>query len=287
MQIDVGSVIGSFVILALIVFLVKAFKEGTRLENLRTEAWLMAMKKASEDEEAKKLEKVKKLKEEEDSRTYWRTRHEAEEKELNSRFLSAIDRNIDALKLIYKQSVHNDNFGNPVLTKWKKEMNNFIKSTILGENSRIELADFHRIVWDAHGVIYRKTLHALNNEPKNSSVVNSEDMTPLEFEVHCFDLLKASGWTTNLTKKTGDQGVDIIGFFGKTKAVFQCKFYSKPVGNKAVQEISSGREHEKADLAFVISNKGFTRAAKELASTNSVHLIHFSELTSISKKFAL
>ena len=67
------------------------------------------------------------------------------------------------------------------------------------------------------------------------------------------------------------------------KAVFQCKLYSSPVGNKAVQEALAGKAFESCDLAFVVSNADYTRAAIELASTTGVHLIHYSELSALDR----
>jgi restriction system protein len=64
---------------------------------------------------------------------------------------------------------------------------------------------------------------------------------------------------------------------GKT-AVGQCKKSSSPVGNKAVQEAIAGRTYASADLAFVVSNAGFTPAAKALASKSGIHLLHYTSL---------
>jgi hypothetical protein len=46
------------------------------------------------------------------------------------------------------------------------------------------------------------------------------------------------------------------------RIVVQCKFYSKPVGNKAVQEAAAARLHEHADKAIVVSNAAYTKAAR-------------------------
>ena len=60
--------------------------------------------------------------------------------------------------------------------------------------------------------------------------------------------------------------------------VLQCKLYSQPVSNSAVQEISAARLHQQADHAAVVSNAAYTAAAQQLARTNGVYLLHHEEL---------
>ncbi|MCT6856095.1 MAG: restriction endonuclease, partial [Bombella apis] len=64
--------------------------------------------------------------------------------------------------------------------------------------------------------------------------------------------------------------------------VVQCKLYTRPVGNKAVQEIFTARQHRHAHYAAVVSNAGYTRSARQLAHATGVHLLHHSQLTTLS-----
>ena len=68
-----------------------------------------------------------------------------------------------------------------------------------------------------------------------------ENMSENEYEKYCKYILEQRGWTVNLTSKSGDQGVDLIASKEYLKVCIQCKRYSKPVGNKAVQEIFAGK----------------------------------------------
>ena len=63
--------------------------------------------------------------------------------------------------------------------------------------------------------------------------------------------------------------------------VLQCKLYSKPVGNAAVQE--AGMAFHKASHAAVVSNAAFTRQARELASASGVVLLHHEQLTDLDQ----
>jgi len=58
----------------------------------------------------------------------------------------------------------------------------------------------------------------------------------------------------------------------------QCKKYSNPVGNKAVQEVTSGATFHNAEYAVVVSNSSYTASARQLAAKSGVLLLHHSEL---------
>ena len=60
----------------------------------------------------------------------------------------------------------------------------------------------------------------------------------------------------------------------------QCKKYSNPVGNKAVQEANAGKGFEGAEVAAVVTNNTYTPSARQLASAIGVYLLHYSELAS-------
>lgn len=103
-------------------------------------------------------------------------------------------------------------------------------------------------------------------------------MSGSEYEVFCADLLAQVGWDVVRKGGTGDQGVDLLAKMNGTIVAVQCKRYSSPVGNKAVQEVEAGRVFEQADLAAVVSNTDFTPAARQLAASLGVMLLHHSEL---------
>lgn len=76
------------------------------------------------------------------------------------------------------------------------------------------------------------------------------------------------------TKASGDHGADIIAYAPDgVKCAIQCKYYSKPVGNKAVQEALAGMVFYKCDRAIVITNNAFTKQAIEDANRMGVDLM--------------
>jgi restriction system protein len=110
-----------------------------------------------------------------------------------------------------------------------------------------------------------------------------EDMSPEEFEHYCAALLRESNWDARVTKLSGDQGVDIVADKRGTRIVVQCKKYSKPIGNRAVQEIVAGIAHQDAQRGVVVATSDYTPSAVKLAASNHVLLLHHSDLPKIDR----
>ncbi|MCJ8313842.1 MAG: restriction endonuclease [Saccharospirillaceae bacterium] len=105
-----------------------------------------------------------------------------------------------------------------------------------------------------------------------------------EYEYYCAELLRMYEWDARVTQGSGDQGVDVIATKEGVSIGIQCKMYhANPVGNKAVQEISSGIVHYKLDLGVVITNDRYTKSAKELAESTGVLLIHHDEIFNLDE----
>jgi len=121
----------------------------------------------------------------------------------------------------------------------------------------------------------------LHTEDKDINVDYKETFSGIGYENYCAELLENAGWETRLTSSVGDQGVDIVATQLETTVVFQCKKYSSPVGNKAVQEVVAGMGYMGGNGACVVTNSTFTKSAKELAKANGVKLMHHDELASL------
>lgn len=98
-------------------------------------------------------------------------------------------------------------------------------------------------------------------------------MTGEDFEIFVAQILKNIGFVNiQLTKGTGDQGVDVIAERDGIKYAIQCKRYSHPVGNKAIQEVFAGKTFYHCHVGVVVTNNYFTQSAKELAKENGIVL---------------
>jgi restriction system protein len=110
-----------------------------------------------------------------------------------------------------------------------------------------------------------------------------EKMSPEEFEHYCAAVLREGKWKARVTRASGDQGADIVAEKRGVRIVVQCKKYSKPVGNRAVQEIVAAIAHEAAQRGVVVTTSAYTPAAVSLAASNRVLLLHHSDLHRIDR----
>lgn len=112
-----------------------------------------------------------------------------------------------------------------------------------------------------------------------------DNMDGHEFEYFCSDLLKKNEFSNvEVTKGSGDQGIDIIAYKDGVKYGIQCKCYSQNIGNKAVQEAFAGKTFYDCHVAAVLTNQYFTRSAKELAEHNGVLLWDRNKLEEFIRK---
>ncbi|MGL4873256.1 MAG: restriction endonuclease [Clostridium sp.] len=94
----------------------------------------------------------------------------------------------------------------------------------------------------------------------------------LEFELFLKDLFEKINYTVKTTKASGDQGADLILIRNGETIVVQAKFYSSPVGNKAVQEVVASMKFYNASRGIVVTNNIYTKGAIELAKANNIEL---------------
>lgn len=102
---------------------------------------------------------------------------------------------------------------------------------------------------------------------KNMDILLSSITDGYEFEIFIANLLLKNGFdSAETTKKSGDYGADVIAEKDKIRYAIQCKFYSQPVSNKAVQEVFSAKQYYGCHVSVVATNSRFTNSAIELAN---------------------
>ncbi|MBR1750031.1 MAG: restriction endonuclease [Ruminococcus sp.] len=100
------------------------------------------------------------------------------------------------------------------------------------------------------------------------------------FEEYISKLLVRVGFLrAYTTPRSNDYGADIIAELNGYRYAIQCKCYSKPVGNKAVQEVLASLNYYHADIGAVITNNRFTENAKNLARANNIQLWDRTSIT--------
>ena len=101
---------------------------------------------------------------------------------------------------------------------------------------------------------------------RNIKPLPIDEMEGHDFEYYCADLLRKDGFSNvEVTKGSGDFGVDILAERDGISYAFQCKCYDKPIGVKAVQEVYAGRDFYNRMVGVVITNQYYTQPAVELA----------------------
>lgn len=190
-----------------------------------------------------------------------------------------IDKHAQELSIRRNQLTAKLNYGLIDDKKWKKEVELFISKVIekiIGEG-KIYFSNYEKVrnVIDEVTYIYQANVSNF-----------SKEILSIEYEQFITKALENHGWDARQTATTGDQGIDVIAKKNGIKMVIQCKLYSQPVGNAAIQEAISGKVFEQADLAAVVSNATFTKSAQQLATSAGVLLLHheqLSELEAMSK----
>lgn len=117
---------------------------------------------------------------------------------------------------------------------------------------------------------------------RQSLPLNFDNMEGHEFEFFCANLLKNNGYEKiNVTRGSGDQGIDIIAYRDGIKYGIQCKCYNSDIGNKAVQEVFAGKTFYECHIGVVLTNQYFTKSATELAKKNGIILWDRNKLISM------
>lgn len=121
----------------------------------------------------------------------------------------------------------------------------------------------------------------LNKEKINDNIQFKEkynldyidNLDGFEFETFIAELLTKLGYSrSEVTKGSGDYGIDVIAERDEIKYAIQCKNYAYPVGNSAIQEAYSGKNYYECNVAIVVTNNYFTNSAINQAKMNKVVL---------------
>ena len=82
-----------------------------------------------------------------------------------------------------------------------------------------------------------------------------------QFEEEVAAIYAKNGYITEVTKKTGDGGVDLIMYKDKKKIIVQCKHYSSPVAPEVLRALWGVKDDFRADETILVASSGVTRAS--------------------------
>lgn len=93
-----------------------------------------------------------------------------------------------------------------------------------------------------------------------------DEMEGHDFEYFCAELLEKKGFIeVEVTRGSGDYGIDILAEKDGVTYAIQCKRYAMPVGVDAVQQAYAGRDYYDRMVGAVMTNQYFTSPAVEAA----------------------
>ena len=288
-------------------FVIEGFKEQfiPRIRKEAEERKKAAEKKAiaREKREKKRREKEIKIKrlEATNKRVTFKIKREKYIKGLPKEVRKIINEKQNTIINAYRKLVKVGSFGQKNYDKFAQEFGEFLSSEsknitklneltslnymLIVQDNKIRLYEANRDRYeDEHfgllsGVL-RNPIDYIEKiiEQNDFDIKFDPNMDPFQYEIFCAEKFKENDWEAYATQGSSDQGVDVVATRGKEVLVAQCKKFSKPVGNKAVQEVVAGMKFYDANVGIVIAPNGFTNSAEKLAAANKIKLIHHSQI---------
>ncbi len=191
--------------------------------------------------------------------------------------VEAIDINDPSISVFVDDTVEKN-----VVVEFNKENNNFatfilfldfLKEYLIKKNISFDEKELKTLLFKKIKLLRAEHFEKRLSFSENFNLEKINTMNGFEFESFIGDLFKKAGYVVKVTKKTGDQGADILVKKNGICTAVQTKKYSGSVGNKAVQEIVAAKKFYDCDKALVITTGYFTKSAVDLAKKNDVRLI--------------
>lgn len=142
------------------------------------------------------------------------------------------------------------------------------------------------LLWPFH-MLFRFLLwfHSWRQERRRFRKADFDRMDGWEFEEYIAQLLIRTGYIhVEVTRGSGDQGIDVLGERDGVSYAIQCKNYTGKIPNKAVQEAYAGAVFYGCDVPVVLTNSYFSPSAQELADEIGVELWDRDELRRLVKR---
>lgn len=106
-------------------------------------------------------------------------------------------------------------------------------------------------------------LHHVRRRRRTGSM---DEMEGHDFEFFCAELLEKRGFIeVEVTRGSGDFGIDILAQKDGVTYAVQCKRYQDPVGVEAILRTYGGRDYYDRMVGVVMTNQYFTAPAVEAA----------------------
>ena len=123
------------------------------------------------------------------------------------------------------------------------------------------------------------------------SLEELDQLSGAEFEAWVTEVLNAASIPAENIQHTGDFGVDVVATVDGTRVGIQVKRYASSIGNSAVQEALAGSGYHDCELAAVVTQSTYTRAARKQAARARVPVLlvdreNIHDLPQLVREFA-
>lgn len=186
---------------------------------------------------------------------------------------------IQAFKKNYTKNIEVEN----ELIRFREELG---RSADLKEESQLILPDTPAIITDVR-LVNQTILERINRDPNKIYQLSSWD-----FEIMCAELYEERGYKVILTKKTRDEGKDLIildnGDLGTFMIYGECKRFApdRTVGVNVVKQLAANIWADRATAGIVMTSSNFSRDAKEFAGRFE-HQLSLIDFTAFQKMMAI
>jgi HJR/Mrr/RecB family endonuclease len=152
-------------------------------------------------------------------------------------------------------------------------------------SGRLALLLFALLVLGALAAIIALIVTASQRKAEQVRALQLSDIDSMtdghSFERYIAKLMAARGYKAEVTKGSGDLGVDVIAHGPNVRYAIQCKISSKQaISRRGISDVVAALTHYRCTHAMVITNNYFTPDAKKLAESTGCVLVDRDHLAS-------
>ena len=188
-----------------------------------------------------------------------------------------------------KSSIHSEitKLDEKVLKRWLDQ----VKSDVIGKGvSKVPRVTPDKEPVDRRMMVERVIEIIIHGDKIDISKLGLSNMTsqalneidPIEFEIFIAKILNMRGYETELTKRVGDDGVDVLAYDkSNSKIAIQCKRYNNTVGPGVIRDMHGAQKVYNCDVGLVVTTSTFSDQARETAEKLNMGLLDGNDIAQI------
>lgn len=133
-------------------------------------------------------------------------------------------------------------------------------------------------------IAYSNMQRAYNYWRDLETVTFWDRLNGYQFEHEVATVFRNAGYDAEVTKGSGDGGVDIILTDGDEKIAVQCKAHSNPVGPSVIRDLYGTMTSGDYTKAILVSKNGFTKGVYEFAMGKPIELLSLNDILEMVKE---